>query len=83
MRNVDWSYVLRFQCGAFTFGTVFAVLMIATIMLAASNIPEPGSTSDRAVRIVLGIVIVLAALLATAPLLEWWYNAVRRLFRIS
>lgn len=83
MQNDSWSYTLRFQCGAFAFGTVFAVLMIAAVMLAESNLPAPNADNDRVVPIAQYILIVLAALLATAPLIQWWYNALRWLFRIS
>lgn len=83
MHNYDWSYTLRFQCAALAFGTVLAVLMIAAIILAAYNMPEPNAGSDDAVQIAWGALIILASLLATAPLLHWWYDAIRRLFRIS
>ena len=82
MQDDDRFYTLRFLCGSFAFGTVLGVLVLAAIILAASNIPTPNADSDSTTRIGQGILIVSASLLATAPLIQWWYNAIKWIFQI-
>lgn len=85
MQDTGWFYTLRLVVSGLAFGTIFAVLLTATITLAVSALPEPSASADSngAAQTARVVLIVLASLLPTAPLLEWWYNALRRLFRIS
>lgn len=80
--NEGRFYTLRFICSALAFGTIFWVLLTATIILAVSALPKANADSDSTTQIAQGVLIVSASLLPTVPLLEWWYNGIRRVFRI-
>ena len=83
MRNGGWLYTLRFIGSGLLFGMISGVLLTATITLATSALPEPDADSNGSAQTARIVLIVIASLLPTAPLLEWWYNALHRLFRIS
>ena len=82
MQDEGRFYMLRFACSAVAFGMIFWVLIGAAIILAASNLPDPSTDRGGAVQVVWGILIVLASLLATAPLIQWWHNALKWIFQI-
>lgn len=83
MQNEDRFYMLRFACSAVAFGMIFWVLIGAAIILAAANLPEPSADGDGTLHVFWGVLVVSASLLATAPLIQWWHNALKWIFQIS
>ena len=83
MPDTGLGYAVRFWASAIITGIVLAVILTTAIMLAVYNIPEPianiGGITGRGAF----IWIVAAAVLATAPLVEWWHKFLTRLFGFS
>lgn len=76
------SALIRNLIFAVLVGITASVILNAAIILAAYNIPERVSSSDTNPRLMLGSILLLASLLATAPLIEWWYQRLRRMMRL-
>ena len=69
--------LLRYLAFGISLGTVSGTVMVAAMFLAIHNtLPENLNPSMVAL-------LLLASLLATAPLIGWWYNLLRHLFRID
>ena len=74
MNKTRVSLVLRSALLALSLGAITSAIFAGAILLAVFNLPEEilaaGENTTTA-----GIgVIVVAASLSTAPLIEWWYN---------
>lgn len=61
--------------------------MNGAILLTVYNLPEEvllSDADDRVVdRVIVGVMMFLAPLLATAPLVEWWYDRLGRMMNIT
>ena len=69
--------LLRYLAFGISLGIVSGTVMVAAMFLAIYNtLPENLNPSMVAI-------LLLASLLATAPLIGWWYNLLRHLFRID
>ena len=68
-------------------GLIAAVIVTGTIMLTAYNLPSevlrPDANALVIERVIVGAVLFLGPLLATAPLIEWWYRRLGRAMNIT
>jgi len=71
-----WSG-LRYALLAILIGIATSAIINGAILLAVYNLPEQILTEPLTSQVVSIGMILLAALLATAPLIEWWYNHLR------
>ena len=68
-------------------GAVASVIVDGVILLAAYNLPEEVLHSDAndslVERAIVVAILFIGPLLATAPLIGWWYNRLGRMLKIS
>ena len=66
---------------------IAAVIVTGTIMLTAYNLPSEVLRLDANAliieRVIVGAILFLGPLLATAPLIEWWYRRLGRAMNIT
>ena len=78
LRNVVFAVLL---------GLIAAVIVNGTILLAVYNLPEeivrPDANDPVVERVAVVIILFLAPLLPTAPLIGWWYGRLGRILKIS
>lgn len=74
---------MRFLSFAVILGSAISVIANAAIVVAVYNIPADVSKGRDATSFYAIALIVMASLLATAPLIEWWYNYLSKLFGIN
>ena len=74
---------LRFLCYAAIVGVVIGVIVNASVVLALYSLPHQMGDNSHMAGVGETFLVIVAAMLATAPLVEWWYNALKRIFRIS
>ena len=75
--------VLRYLVFGISLGSVSSIVVIAAIVLAAYNTMSVPDALPAGAQPLIGPLLLLASLLATAPLIGWWYNFLRNLFRID
>lgn len=83
MSDTGWAYAVRFWSSAIITGIVAGIILTTAIMLGAYSVPEPVANTVGIAGRVVFIWIVTASVLATAPLVGWWYNFLTRLFGFS
>ena len=78
--------LLRNLIFAVSVGLIAAIIANGALLLTAYNLPEEvlrPDANDRAVdRVLVGVMLFLAPLLATAPVIEWWYRRLGRAMKI-
>ena len=81
------SLFLRNIAFAVLAGSIAAIIVNGAIVLAVYNLPEdilPTEANDAKVKLaIVAAILVLAALLPTAPLIEWWHNRLSSWLSIS
>ena len=75
--------VLRYLVFGIFLGAVSGIVLSAAILLAAYNTMSVPDALPAGAQPLIGPLLLLASLLATAPLIGWWYNFLRNLFRID
>ena len=79
--------LLRNLLFAVLLGLIAAVIVNGTILLATYNLPEEVLSRDAndsvAEQVTVVTMLFLGSLLATAPLIGWWYSRLGRILRIS
>ena len=65
---------LRYGLLTVLLGVTTSAIVNGAILLAAYNLPKQVLAADSTNRVIESVMILSAALLATAPLIEWWYN---------
>ena len=75
--------VLRYLVFGVFLGAVSGIVLSAAILLAAYNTMSVPDALPAGAQPLIGPLLLLASLLATAPLIGWWYNFLRNLFRID
>ena len=75
--------LLRYLGFGVFLGAVSCTVVIAAIVLAAYNTMSVPDALPAGAQPLIGPLLLLASLLATAPLIGWWYNFLRNLFRID
>ena len=60
------------------FAAIIAIVILGALTVAVVNLPSNLQTPTNAEQWVFAIVLVLFAVLAAAPLIEWWYNLAQR-----
>ena len=83
MSHQQVTRLFRFVCFSIFLGTTVSIIANAAVVIAAYNIPKEFSQRNDAVTVYATVLIVLASLLATAPLIEWWYNYLSERFGIN
>ena len=74
---MNWNTInktSRYVMLALLLGLFTSVIVVGAVLLAAYNFPGQSAASEIAGRLAGQALLVFAALLATAPLIEWWYN---------
>ena len=69
--------LLRYLGFGISLAAVSGIAMTAAMFLAISN------TLPQNLNPIMAVLLLLASLLATAPLIGWWYNFLHNLFRID
>ena len=69
--------LLRYLAFGISLGTVSVIAVNAAVFLGTYNALAVGTHP------LTGVLLLLASLLATAPLIGWWYNFLHNLFRID
>ncbi len=70
MRTRIWS-MLRYGLLTVLLGVTTSAIVNGAILLAAYNLPKQVLAADSTNRVLESVMILSAALLATAPLIEW------------
>ena len=83
MSRTQVMRLIRFLGFAIMLGATISVIVNAVIVVAVYKSPVDVSKEGAAISLYAVVLIVLASLLATAPLIEWWYNYLSRLFGIT
>ena len=83
MKLATLTEVLRYLVFGIFLGSVSVTVVIAAILLAAYNTMSVPDALPAGAQPLIGPLLLLASLLATAPLIGWWYNFLRNLFRID
>ncbi len=81
IRTRIWS-MLRYGLLTVLLGVTTSAIVNGAILLAAYNLPKQVLAADSTNRVLESVMILSAALLATAPLIEWWYNHLSRWLNI-
>ena len=74
--------MFRYVLLASALGAVTSITVVGAILLATYNLPEPTPDVSLTTLAVERVVVLVAALLATAPLIEWWYNHLSSWLRV-
>ena len=69
---------LRYALVVAIFAVIIAIVILGALTVAVVNLPSDLQSPSNAGQWVLAIVLVLFAILAAAPLIEWWYNVAQR-----
>ena len=83
MSRQQITRLLRFLGFSIFLGSIVSIIVSAAGIIAAYNIPAGLPQRNDAVTVYAIVLIVLASLLATAPLIEWWYNYLSERFGIT
>ena len=83
MNLATLTEVLRYLVFGIFLGAVSGIVLSAAILLAAYNTMSVPDALPAGAQPLIGPLLLLASLLATAPLIGWWYNFLRNLFRID
>ena len=75
--------LLRFLGFSIFLGAIVSIIVSAAGIIATYSVPAELSQRNDAVTVYAIVSIVLASLLATAPLIEWWYNYLGERFGIT
>ena len=75
--------LLRYLAFGISLGAVSGIVLSAAILLAAYNTLSAPDALPAGAQPLIGSLLLLASVLATAPLIGWWYNFLRNLFRID
>ena len=75
--------LLRYLAFDIFLGAVSGIVLSAAILLAAYNTLSAPDALPAGAQPLIGSLLLLASVLATAPLIGWWYNFLRNLFRID
>ena len=82
---MTWTRIfsgLRYGLLTVLLGVTTSAIVNGAILLAAYNLPKQVLAADSTNRVIESVMILSAALLATAPLIEWWYNHLSRWLNI-
>ena len=58
------------------------VVLGGAILLAAYNVPQQISEANSMASWIGRVILIAVSVLATAPLIEWWYNRLYHLFNM-
>ena len=83
MSRQQVTRLLRFLGFSIFLGSIVSIIVNAAGIIGAYSIPADLSRRNDSVTVYAIVLIVLASLLATAPLIEWWYNYLSERFGIA